>query len=429
MKLTTDYIAASTNRFPTVADITSDSIVFFGSFTLVCIWKADDDGGITETLSGHEGIITCIRSLSPTSFDKQIEMFTSGHVLKTMQFARAVVLAGHDDWVKSLTFGSSSTNVLVLASGSQDGTIRLWNFEKYQKEARNGAAGSSLSDALLDAFEESLGDFTDAEEGGRQVSLKRHFLSIKSAAESSVYSITFDALLIGHEAGITSVTWQPKYDQSSTPALLSTSTDSSVILWSPSSVITNSGDASASIWINRQRFGDVGGQRLGGFVGGVWKKDGEEVMAWGWSGGWRRWKLVNKADDAWEEIGATGGHSGHVKDLDWSPNGAYLISAGLDQTVRVHGPITSPNRPATWHELSRPQVHGYDCLGVTFLEDLKFASISDEKVTRIFEAPQRFVSLVEVLKVWHFEQGMFRGIGQPQQVSLLSDCRIKRLKV
>jgi hypothetical protein len=36
-----------------------------------------------------------------------------------------------------------------------------------------------LSDDLLDAFEASLGDLTDAEEGGRQISLKRHILTVK----------------------------------------------------------------------------------------------------------------------------------------------------------------------------------------------------------------------------------------------------------
>lgn len=38
-----------------------------------------------------------------------------------------------------------------------------------------------LSDDLLDAFEASLGDLgADAEEGGRQISLKRHILTVKS---------------------------------------------------------------------------------------------------------------------------------------------------------------------------------------------------------------------------------------------------------
>lgn len=36
-----------------------------------------------------------------------------------------------------------------------------------------------LSDNLLDAFEASLGDVGDAEEGGKQISLKRHIITVK----------------------------------------------------------------------------------------------------------------------------------------------------------------------------------------------------------------------------------------------------------
>lgn len=55
-------------------------------------------------------------------------------------------------------------------------------------------------------------------------------------------------------------------------------------------------------------------------------------MAWGWAGGWRRWKCQNidneVGDEEWSEIGAIGGHNGPVKGIDWSPKGGYLISAG-----------------------------------------------------------------------------------------------------
>ena len=133
------------------------------------------------------------------------------------------------------------------------------------------------------------------------------------------FTITFDALLIGHESHITSLTWQPS-TAGALPNLLSTSTDSSLIIWSPSS----------SLWINRHRFGDIGGQRLGGFVGGLWGANGQEVLAWGWSGGWKRWRRdVSGFSDheTWSETGAISGHNGPVKDICWSPQGEYLLSA------------------------------------------------------------------------------------------------------
>jgi elongator complex protein 2 len=57
----------------------------------------------------------------------------------------------------------------------------------------------------------------------------------------------------------------------------------------------------------------------------------------------------------------------------------------------------------SWHELGRPQVHGYDLQGVQFLNAQKFASIADEKVVRVFEAPRAFVQLVNHLGAANLE--------------------------
>ena len=83
----------------------------------------------------------------------------------------------------------------MLKSGSQRATIRLWNIEPLKLDS---AAGGS--DNLLDAFEASLGDLSEGEEGGRQISLKPHIVSIKDSRFSGdaiqKYSITFDALAV-----------------------------------------------------------------------------------------------------------------------------------------------------------------------------------------------------------------------------------------
>lgn len=93
------------------------------------------------------------------------------------------MLAGHEDWVRSLAFldPAAEGQPLILASGSQDATIRLWTIEPWISEAPNPLTRptETLSDELLDAFEASLGDLGDAEEGGRQISLKRHILTVK----------------------------------------------------------------------------------------------------------------------------------------------------------------------------------------------------------------------------------------------------------
>ena len=102
--------------------------------------------------------------------------------------------------MKSLAFRvpSSEGDPLVLASGSQDGTIRLWNIDPLAEKKSDIPLqeAAELSDALLDAFEASLGELGDAEEGGRQISLKRHILTVK--AGQTRYAGSFEGCKCAH---------------------------------------------------------------------------------------------------------------------------------------------------------------------------------------------------------------------------------------
>jgi len=48
----------------------------------------------------------------------------------------------------------------------------------------------------------------------------------------------------------------------------------------------------------------------------------------------------------------------------------------------------------TWHEVARPQIHGYDMSCLAFVNGVnhRFISGAEEKVIRAFDAPRTFVS-------------------------------------
>ncbi|KDQ10026.1 hypothetical protein BOTBODRAFT_504183 [Botryobasidium botryosum FD-172 SS1] len=410
-------------------------------------------------LPASEAVIMAVAST-----DRDIKIFTR---TPDGQFTPSLTVQGHEDWVRCLAFSlsaaslgapSSQTETLTLASGSQDGYTRLWviNPENSMSSPSTavtdaGKGTGEPEDDLLDAFERSLGELGSDGSGGKQISNRSHLFGVPNADGSTQrYTLVFDALLIGHEGTVTSVSWRPSSPHqlaSASPTLLTTSTDGSLILWSPTSPSTSA----ASLWINRQRFGDIGGGKIGGFVGAFWGSAGKEVMGWGWGGGWKRWREKEKSEkteegqrnsqaeavrdneegeadavevevETWEEHGAVTGHQGPVKGIAWDPSGSYIISASLDQTTRIHGlagvGAKDGKDEQVWHELARPQIHGYDLVGVVWVDPLRFVSIADEKVARVFDAPGGFIRTLKGLGVGADAVGSVDEHARPVAASL-----------
>jgi elongator complex protein 2 len=65
----------------------------------------------------------------------------------------------------------------------------------------------------------------------------------------------------------------------------------------------------------------------------------------------------------------------------------------LDQTTRMFGEWRRDNI-GTWHEIARPQIHGYDLNAISSLPDWKFVSGADEKVLRVFQASKSTANLI-----------------------------------
>lgn len=244
---------------------------------------------------------------------------------------------------------------LMLASGSQDGYIRLWRVSPIigDTEGRHAAAGAAaahvgektadeasdeLDDEMLDDFERRMtGDASGTTRAGAtQLSTKAHVIDLSRADER--YGISLEALLIGHEGWVTDVRWAHR-DVS--PAggnrrLLSTSADNSMIVWAP--------EPSSAVWLAQHRFGEMNAKGLGLF-GALWclgtrQGQGERrgtrrvgVVANAWNGGFQRWcadvdvaDAEGQAAEEWVAAWAPTGHGLAVKDLSWDPAHEYLVS-------------------------------------------------------------------------------------------------------
>lgn len=308
-----------------------------------------------------------------------IQIFTAdATVSATLEFNLQATLTGHEGWIRSLDFALEkpgiSTSDLLLASASQDKYIRLWRLHQ----------GKSLPAALAAGADPSLGAYLP----GKSPSNKAY--RFQTAGDD--FSVTFEALLLGHDDWIYTAKW---HSQENRLQLLSASADNSLSIWEA--------DSTSGIWITSARLGEISREKgattatgsIGGFWTGLWSPEGTSVATLGRTGSWRRWDLKG---DRWVPDLAISGHTRAITGISWSREGDYLLSTSSDQTTRQHAEwvMTSEGRrqTITWHEMSRPQIHGYDLNCIDTLSNTTFVSGADEKLMRVFSAPKAVVRLV-----------------------------------
>jgi len=301
--------------------------------------------------------------------------FVQLYVSKQGKFEYAASLTGHEGWIRSLDFiqeGDNGSGDLLLASASQDKYVRLWRL-------RHGEELPASSDALNDP---ALGSI------GRSLSNKAH--QFETAGEK--YSVTFEALLLGHEDWIYTARW---YRKDGRIRLLTASADNSLAIWES--------DPNSGVWLSTVRLGEISAQKgattatgsTGGFWIGLWGPDGRSVASLGRTGGWRLWSH-DTANDLWEQKTAVGGHTREVRGLAWARDGSYLLSTSSDQTSRLYAEWQREGTKS-WHEISRPQIHGYDLNCIDTFNDSQFVSGADEKLLRVFDEPQGVANLLSDL--------------------------------
>ncbi len=273
-------------------------------------------------------------------------------------------LTGHEAWIRSLALTPISDGGFLLASASQDKYIRIWRFHSNDKTSTQPTPELSTLTAKIQTV----------------------------STTSHSYSISLEALLLGHEDWVYSAAWSPN---SHTPQLLTASADGSLSIWEA--------DPISGIWLSISRLGEISGQKgattatgsAGGFWTGLWAPDGKSVTCLGRTGSWRLWKY-DEQSQFWAQRHGISGHIASVSGISWSPCRNYLLSTSADQTTRLHAEWKRGTK-RSWHEFSRPQIHGYDLNCITAVSARQVCSGADEKLLRVFNEPRDIANMLHRL--------------------------------
>nr|XP_006823801.1 PREDICTED: elongator complex protein 2-like [Saccoglossus kowalevskii] len=124
-------------------------------------------------------------------------------------------------------------------------------------------------------------------------------------------------------------------------------------------------------------------------------------------------------DDQFTEVLSLHGHEDWVRGIEFAVDGNDLLLASCSQdtfiriwrisiSIKSSQPLvfnpdteiklkentfigTEKGIVTSWHEIARPQVHGYDMQCIAMMSRYRMVSGADEKVVRIFSAPKNFI--------------------------------------
>jgi elongator complex protein 2 len=107
--------------------------------------------------------------------------------------------------------------------------------------------------------------------------------------------------------------------------------------------------------------------------------------------------MFSKTEDMWTQQVAITGHVREVKGACWSRDGSYILTTGSDQTTRLYSQWKREGSGGSWHEISRPQIHGYDLNCIDAVSNSQFISGADEKLLRVFDEPKGVADMLNKL--------------------------------
>uniref|UniRef100_A0A5F9CZJ7 Elongator complex protein 2 n=1 Tax=Oryctolagus cuniculus TaxID=9986 RepID=A0A5F9CZJ7_RABIT len=327
----------------------STELVSGGSDNQVIHWKIEDNQlSKAVRLHGHEGPVYAVHAVYQKG-----ALDTAHDTL--------IVSAASDSTVR--LWSKKDSEIPILACGDDDCRIHLFvqqndqfqkmlllcGHEDWIRGVEWASFGSDLflascsQDCLIRVWKLYMKSTSSGTQDDDTIRLKENTFTIENESIKTAFAVTLETVLAGHENWVNAVHWQPSFYKDGVlqhpMRLLSASMDKTMILWAP--------DEESGVWLEQRE---------------------------------------------WTPEIVISGHFDGVQDLVWDPEGEFIVTVGTDQTTRLFAPWKRKGESqVTWHEIARPQIHGYDLKCLTMINRFQFVSGADEKVLRVFSAPRNFV--------------------------------------
>ena len=283
--------------------------------------------------------------------------------------------SGHTNWVRSLAF---SPNGRTIASGSGDGTIRLWNVAtglhnrtlKGHSAQVTSVAFSPNGRTLTSTSEDNAVHLWNVVTRTHNRTLKGHTTFVRSVAFSpdgqtlasgsadatirlwNVATGTYRRTLAGHTDWVNSVAFSPDGAM-----LASGSADATIRLWNVATGTHTRTLAGHTDWVNSVAFSPDGAMLASGSADAT-------IRLWNVTTGTTKWTLK--------------GHADWVRSVVFSPDGKALASASDDRTIRLWSLSTGKHKRTLTG-------HTGQVFGVTFSPDgTTLASASADRTIRLW---------------------------------------------
>uniref|UniRef100_A0A8C3WSD2 Elongator complex protein 2 n=1 Tax=Catagonus wagneri TaxID=51154 RepID=A0A8C3WSD2_9CETA len=369
-------------------------LLAFGTSCSVVLYDPQKRVVITN-LNGHTARVNCIHWICKLNGSPSTELVSGGSdnqvihwEIENNQLLKAVHLPGHEGPVYAVhaVYQRRASDIAfrtLIVSAASDSTVRVWSKQGF--EGRDLFLATCSQDCLIRIWKLYIKSFETQEDDN--IRLKENTFAIENESIKIAFAVTLETVLAGHENWVNAIHWQPPFYKDGVlhqpMRLLSASMDKTMILWAP--------DEESGVWLEQVRVGEVGGNTLG-FYDCQFNEDGSMIIAHAFHGALHLWKQNATNLLEWTPEIVISGHFDGVQDLIWDPEGEFIITVGTDQTTRLFAPWKRKDQSqVTWHEIARPQIHGYDLKCLALINRFQFVSGADEKVLRVFSAPRNFV--------------------------------------